>query len=47
MSKESTLIIINRKTGAIQVSGESPCDFCKEKDKCDKKGLKPCWIPCG
>lgn len=47
MEKELTLIVINKKTGKVQVSGEKPCDFCAKTKKCDKQGLKPCWIPCG
>jgi len=44
-------ISIHTKSGKVMVDGDfeknDACDFCREKDKCDKKGLKPCVVFCG
>jgi len=38
---------IERKTGRVIVDAENPCVFCKDNKECNKKGFKPCEIPCG
>lgn len=44
---ETVSFTIERKTGRVIVDAENPCVFCKDNNTCDKKGIKPCEIPCG
>lgn len=41
------LIILNKETGNINITGENPCLLCDSYKTCDKIMKLNCLVPCG